>query len=244
MNEQSRRGVMDATYHADRVSVGPVEYRYRVRGRVAVDGFRRFHRDSTFVRVLDMGAADALTLLYMRELLGDGEYVGVEFAQSLIDAAPSMPEDVTLVQGDVMALPPSVAADHFDLACCLAVLEHLDTPERAVNEAFRILKPGGVFVATCPNPFWDRWAGRLRLVEDDFHPSAMTRSALVAVCTNAGFAQVTFEPFMWCVTGILPYLGVQLGASTSLGLDARVRRLRILDWTFANQCVVAVKPGS
>ncbi len=242
-NDEAYRGVMDASYNEGRLSKPHLNYRFRVRGQVAVDGFRRFHPHAKHVRVLEMGAADGLTMLHIRELLGPGEYLGVEYAKELLDSAPKMPDDVRMIQGDVMDLPKEVPSEHFDLVSCLAVLEHLDDPQRAVDEAFRVLKPGGVFVATCPNPFWDELAGKFGLVQDEFHAVEVTGDVLLDLCREAGFSKATFEPFMWVFTGVLPYLGVSLDPELSLEIDAQIRRLKLLDFLFVNQAVVAVKPG-
>ncbi len=38
----------------------------------------------------------------------------------------------------------------FDSAICTAVLEHLEEPELAIKECFRVLKPGGIAVYSVP----------------------------------------------------------------------------------------------
>lgn len=43
-----------------------------------------------------------------------------------------------------------VADSSFDSAICTAVLEHLEEPEQALRECYRVLKPGGVAVYTVP----------------------------------------------------------------------------------------------
>ncbi|MBI2664000.1 class I SAM-dependent methyltransferase [Candidatus Woesearchaeota archaeon] len=42
-------------------------------------------------------------------------------------------------------------SNSFDLAWCSEVIEHLDNPEKSVNEMRRVLKPGGIMIITTPN---------------------------------------------------------------------------------------------
>jgi len=54
-----------------------------------------------------------------------------------------------LAQGDVTALP--LASGSADLVVCWDVLEHLSTPEHAIAELARVLRPGGLAVLALPN---------------------------------------------------------------------------------------------
>ena len=62
---------MGADYAAGRGKKPYMRYRYRVRAAVAVDAFHERQPKRDEYRVLDLGAADGRTLLYMRGLLGD-----------------------------------------------------------------------------------------------------------------------------------------------------------------------------
>jgi SAM-dependent methyltransferase len=52
------------------------------------------------------------------------------------------------LQGDVTALP--LAGDSFDAIICIHVLEHVDDDRAAMNELFRVLKPGAWALITVP----------------------------------------------------------------------------------------------
>ena len=47
---------------------------------------------------------------------------------------------------------PEVATENYDLAFSNYVLEHVKNLPEAAREIYRILKPGGIFVASTPNP--------------------------------------------------------------------------------------------
>jgi SAM-dependent methyltransferase len=235
---------MDASYALGRVEKMHLNYRYRVRAQVAHDAFvGHVGAPPEAPRVLEMGAAEGRTLLHLRELLGrpGGDYVGVEYADDLIAAAPPLPPGARLIKGDVMDLPDELEGASFDLVTCLAVLEHLPDPAACVAEAWRVLRPGGVFVATCPNPFWDQIAGTFGMVADEHHEVEVTGAYMVELARSAGFARARFRPFMWVFTGVLPYLRVDLDPALSLRVDEAIARLGVLDFSFVNQALVAIK---
>lgn len=68
--------------------------------------------------------------------------------------------------GDAMADPPSEWIDRFPLAVCSEVIEHVAAPERVVEYARRVLRPGGVLILTTPHDrrLWtamDTYAGHV-----------------------------------------------------------------------------------
>ncbi|MFW6050961.1 MAG: class I SAM-dependent methyltransferase [Myxococcota bacterium] len=235
-------GVMDASYAEGRIRAAHLRWRYQVRAAFAVGAFRERAGAVGRPRVLDLGAAEGLTLLAMRERLGPGRYDGVELSDELLGAAPSLPDDVHLWRGDVAALPAEVAAGTYDLCTALAVLEHLPDPLACLKEAHRALRPGGVVVASCPHPVWDEVAGRLGLVADEHHESHMNARRMASLAEQAGFVDVVCRPFMWAPVGVLPYARVWIDPERALAVDARVRRLPGTSLTFVNQGLVAVKP--
>jgi SAM-dependent methyltransferase len=213
-----------------------------VRAFEAVAAFRELADVSAAPRVLDLGAAEGLTLLEMRRLLGSGGgYVGVELSGSLIAEAPPLPGDTKLVKADVCELPDDLGRD-YDLVTALAVLEHLPDPKACVRQAYGMLRAGGVIVTTCPNPFWDDLAGTLKLVADEHHEQHMGSARMVGMLREAGFDAVRYRPFMWAPVGVLPYLKVPVPLRLANRIDAIVQSLPMARLTFVNQIAYARKP--
>lgn len=200
----------------------------------------REHGDPPGVRkVLDLGCAEGRTLLELRRLLQAAECVGVEASPELMALSPPLPEGIRLEQGDVTRLPASLADGSFDLVTALAVLEHLSVPAAAVREATRMLRPGGLLVATCPDPRWDAVATRLGLLPGGQHEAELDRERLTRSVREAGLELLTYRRFMWAPVGMLPYLRIPVSPRLSIRLDAVVHRLPWLRFLFVNQCVVA-----
>lgn len=60
--------------------------------------------------------------------------------------------------------------DHFDIVFAFEVCEHLANPQFAIEEIRRVLKPGGRFVASTPNPLTHHWPRY-------FYPQLIERAA-------------------------------------------------------------------
>lgn len=119
-------GVMDSSYASDRLRQPHLRFRFQTRALVAVQAMKQYGPAADAPRVVDFGAAEGLTLLEMRRLLGgQGEYIGIEFAEDLIRSAPPLPAGVQLLQGDVTRLPELITPDSCDLVSALATLDTL-----------------------------------------------------------------------------------------------------------------------
>lgn len=233
---------MDAAYARGRRNAAHLAWRYRARAFEAVAAFRQIGRVEQAPRVLDLGAAEGLTLLEMRTLLGGhGVYHGVELSDALLAEAPSLPSDTELFKGDVCELPEHLQMESYDLVTALAVLEHLPEPAACIREAYRMLRPGGVIVTTCPTPFWDDLAGALKLVADEHHEQHMSGARMTELLRDAGFSSVTYRPFMWAPVGALPYMRIGVPLRLASRIDTVVQRLPLAKFTFVNQIAYANK---
>jgi 2-polyprenyl-6-hydroxyphenyl methylase/3-demethylubiquinone-9 3-methyltransferase len=127
----------------------PVRLAY-VRGALARAGVRGGDR------VLDVGCGGGLLA---NPLAAAGFRVkGVDrSAPSLNAARARVPAgaDATYAVGDALAL--AEPADHYDAVLMMDLLEHLDEPARALAEAARALRPGGVLIFHTFNRTPEAW---------------------------------------------------------------------------------------
>jgi SAM-dependent methyltransferase len=166
----------------------------------------------------------------------------VEKAPELIAQAPALPADTQLVQGDICHLPAQLEIPPFDVVVALAVLEHLKTPLAAISEAHRVLRPGGLFVASCPVPFWDQLATRVGFLAADQHEIHPDKKTLTRLLRDGGFELASYRRFMWAPSGVLAYLNWRLPVSLALKLDHIIARLPLLHHLHVNQLIVARRP--
>jgi SAM-dependent methyltransferase len=95
----------------------------------------------------------------------------------------------------------------FDAALLIGILDHLAAPHRVAAELHRILRPGGVLLATAPNlSYWRRRLGRA-LRGPDHRFRSFSPQHLQAILTEAGFSAVGIEGHDGAIVRDLPLLG-------------------------------------
>jgi SAM-dependent methyltransferase len=90
--------------------------------------------------VLDVGCGEGELARHLPE----GAWVGVDSSPTMLAEAPA-----PVVQGDATALPYADAS--FGSLALLYVLYHLPDPARALDEAHRVLRPGGLIAVAVPS---------------------------------------------------------------------------------------------
>jgi len=103
--------------------------------------------------------------------------------------AGRLPGFAQFLKGDAQHLPFGDGA--FDKIICTEVLEHVHDDERAMQELFRILKPGGQIAVSCPHHrverllwalSWDYWhspGGHIRIYREGQLRERLTRFGFV-----------------------------------------------------------------
>lgn len=104
--------------------------------------------DGRTPRVLDMGCGTGTMLGHLQRL---GEVEGVDADEQAVRYCHTRGHArVQLLESDALPFPD----DSFDLLTALDVLEHIEDDHRALEEVARVLRPGGVFLATVPAYPW------------------------------------------------------------------------------------------
>jgi ubiquinone/menaquinone biosynthesis C-methylase UbiE len=95
--------------------------------------------------ILDVGSAQGLMLIACAKM--GWRAIGIEPWEQARENAAQLADhfgvDITLVEGRAEALP--VESNSFDIVHANSVIEHVEDADAAFREAYRVLKPGGVF---------------------------------------------------------------------------------------------------
>ena len=159
-----------------------------------VDAFVRLSGLKPSARVADLGCGSgAFTALLAR---AGYDCVGVDISPKLIALGRGKFPEIEFAEGDIEHLPfPDASVDGVLLS---GVVHHFPDPSRCAAEVFRVLRPGGRFVAFDPNrmnPFM--WLYRDRS-SPLYSPVGVTENErpvlahdVVAVFERAGFVDVS-----------------------------------------------------
>lgn len=96
------------------------------------------------LRLLDLASATGMSFRFLADY---GEIRGIDISDETIRLCAQ--RGITrLVKGDAMRLPFAEGA--FDVVLALDAFEHFDDDLQALREVLRVLRPGGLLVATVP----------------------------------------------------------------------------------------------
>jgi SAM-dependent methyltransferase len=170
---------MDRDYELQTHQAEDRHWWYRGRRTVierVLDGMRLPAR----ARILDAGCGSGRNMV---ELARHGAVTGVELSATSVHLARQRGIG-EVIEGSVLEMP--FAADSFDLAVSLDVIEHLEDDLGALREMRRTVTPGGSLLVTVPAYPW-LWSGH---DEINHHHRRYTRRSLESVAAQAGWEQI------------------------------------------------------
>jgi SAM-dependent methyltransferase len=137
---------------------------------------------------LEIGTGTA-AFLERLEKAGFANLIGVEPSTAAIAAAPlnrrAWIREGIFEEGDF-------APSSFDLICCFMTLEHVQDPGALVASAYRLLKPGGVFVAVTHDRrgLLNRLLGRRSPIVDIEHMQLFSAQSSRRLLETRGYSDV------------------------------------------------------
>jgi ubiquinone/menaquinone biosynthesis C-methylase UbiE len=110
-----------------------------------------------FNAVLEVGCGTGHWLAHFSQL--GPRCFGMDLSRGMLQQAQAHQPDLHLVQGSAPHL--AFADNSFDWVYCVNAIHHFDQPERFIEEAYRLLRPGGCLAVIGSNPHGDRerWFG-------------------------------------------------------------------------------------
>jgi ubiquinone/menaquinone biosynthesis C-methylase UbiE len=225
MSKLSHTGSLDMEYAQGRDSKKSLRYRLWRRTHEVLEAIDEFCNNPPR-DIIDLGTADGRMLDMVHQKYPNARCTGVEYNQELVDFGKANFPELDISQGDIQSL--DFPDNSFDVAIATAVIEHLPNPGKAMREAKRVLRSGGVLVLTAPDPFWEHIATMVGHLKDDQHNEVMNLVQLRDLVKTNGFVVLKSQKFMLSPVG-MPF---------EFGFEKIIRSLR-LNFLMANQLLVA-----
>jgi SAM-dependent methyltransferase len=184
--------VLAASYHAaDFDSAGEAEDAADTYARVISPVLERLsgRRDSA----LEIGTGTGAFLSRLADA-GFTKLVGVEPSEAAIAAAP--PERRGWIREGIF-IEKDYAPESFDLICCFMTLEHVRDPGELASSAWRLLRPGGAFVAVTHNyrGLVNRMLGRRSPIVDIEHMQLFSKRSSQRLLSSRRYVEVVAHSF-------------------------------------------------
>jgi SAM-dependent methyltransferase len=195
---ENKDGILGLDYHYGRQHRPSFKYRLWRRGKEVSRAIQSYQTHAE--NMLDVGVADGLMIPVLQEAWSNLKIIGLELSWELLrlgDCTRFVP-----LLADATDLP--FADESFDVVSAVAVIEHINQPLRMLENAYRILRPGGICIVTTPNPFFEWIAARVGRLPEDQHRYTFNLHSLRCLMEQAGFEVIEAEPFMISPAG-LPY---------------------------------------
>jgi SAM-dependent methyltransferase len=133
-------------------------------------------------RIIDVGCGTGSLTFLIPHRANITSIEAIDFEAQFVEALKQRNTDqrISARQGDACSLP--FGENHFDRAMSMLVLHFVPTPELAIAEMLRVVRPGGIVAATV----WDTFGGMpsQRMFWDTFaaiEPAALVRRGLSLV---------------------------------------------------------------
>jgi ubiquinone/menaquinone biosynthesis C-methylase UbiE len=138
------RSYMEQSYFKEYYHLERVNWWFTVRRKILTERITHLLDHPTHISSLNVGAATGTTSDMLAQF---GEVMSVEYDEDCCRFAQTV-LSTPIIQGSITELP--FANNSYDLVCAFDVIEHVEDHQKAMDELYRVCKPGGHIAITVP----------------------------------------------------------------------------------------------
>lgn len=164
----------------------------------------------TPIKILDVGCSSGHVTAKLATFFPGSQVYGVDSYERAISFGKKQHPEIKFLVADAHKLP--FKAKTFDLVSCIETLEHLEDPEKALREIFRVIKPAGKLLIGQDTDnwlfkvVWFVWTKTRGKVWTDSHIHPLNSEALEKLIKKLGFkikikkfSQASLEVFFFAI---------------------------------------------
>lgn len=210
--------ILDAELYLKRRKENPLtKYRLWRRINKTAEMIKQYVDGKTGLKLLDIGAADGTMLDVLKKKFNLLRAVGIEPNKGLVDAKVS--SEIELFQGFGENLP--FKNSEFDIVVISAVIEHVNSPQKVIQEAYRVLSENGLLIIITVVPWIDKLAEKFgifpKTLHRHFHRFSLKK--LGKLLKDEKFEVLNLEKFALPTSGFLLYENKLEKVLNKLGLN-------------------------
>ncbi|MFX1298008.1 MAG: class I SAM-dependent methyltransferase [Promethearchaeota archaeon] len=143
-----------------------LNYRYRPFAKKVLDSIKKFGIVD-IPKILDIGCGPGSLLFEIKKLLPNTKLIGVDSSEQMLEIAKEKVEQkkidgIELKKGFAEAIP--LPDGDIDVVVCLNCLHDFRDAEKTIDQIYRVLRNGGLFILKDKNGAYPRWKMRIHFI--------------------------------------------------------------------------------
>lgn len=112
--------------------------------KISCENVAEILKNYNYEKLLDIGCGTGY-LIRLLQAQRQAQYFGIDISPNMIEVAKNKSKDhANFTVGSSSALP--YADNTFDIVCCIQSFHHYPYPDKAIKEAYRVLKKHGLYI--------------------------------------------------------------------------------------------------
>jgi len=143
-----------------------INFRYKPFARQVMNSIDKFGIEG-FPKILDIGCGPGLLLFEIKKIFPEGKLIGVDSSEQMLEIAKEKVEqnnidELELMKGLAEDIP--LPNDDIEVVVCLNCLHDFKDAQQTIEQVYRVLRSGGIFILKDKNGAYPRWKMRLHFI--------------------------------------------------------------------------------